>query len=44
MSALWNDVSEYNSHERKPAAHASVTFYFGQSVSTPDGGMNREQE
>jgi hypothetical protein len=43
MSALWNDVSEYNSHERKPAAHASVTFYFGQSVNTADGGTNHEQ-
>jgi DNA-binding MarR family transcriptional regulator len=44
LSAFWNEVSEHNRHERKPAAHASVTFYFGQSVATEDQGANHEQE
>jgi DNA-binding MarR family transcriptional regulator len=42
MSALWSEVSEHNRHERKPDAHASVTFYFGQSVAFDEGADHAE--
>jgi len=45
MSALWNDVSDTIRMNANRGRDASVTFYFGQSVSTPDGGNETvEQE